>query len=157
MCKIELSFWYFNCCESTKKLKDPFLKVESICLYVPNVDNFQYKKYSYLICQVYVNIRKCLPLPPPSNRAGFWRSRNISATTPPLNRAGFRRSRTISATTPLTEWGRLQEITDDFCYYPPPLNRFGFYPISRKYLGLDHQNTCFLYHNDNNCMRVDDP
>ena len=53
MCKIELSFWYFKCCECTKKLKNPFLKVESICLYVPIVDNFQYKKYSYLICLLY--------------------------------------------------------------------------------------------------------
>ena len=40
--------------------------------------------------------------PPPLNRAGFWRSRNIYATTPPspLNRAGFWRSREISDTTP---------------------------------------------------------
>ena len=44
MCKLDLSFWYFNRCESTKKLKDPFVKVESIWLYVPIVDNFQYKK-----------------------------------------------------------------------------------------------------------------
>ena len=49
MCKMDLSFWYSNCCESTKKLKDPFVKVESICLFVPIVDNCQYKKYSYLI------------------------------------------------------------------------------------------------------------
>ena len=49
MCKMDLSFWYSNCCESSKKLKDPFVKVESICLFVPIVDNFQYKKYSYLI------------------------------------------------------------------------------------------------------------
>ena len=42
-----------NCCESTKKLKDPFVKVESICLFAPIVDNFQYKKYSYLICLLY--------------------------------------------------------------------------------------------------------
>ena len=42
-----------NCCESNKKLKDPFVKVESICLCVPIVDNFQYKKYSYLICLLY--------------------------------------------------------------------------------------------------------
>ena len=48
-----LSFWYSNCCESTKKLKDPFVKVESICLFVPIVDNFQYKKYSYLNCLLY--------------------------------------------------------------------------------------------------------
>ena len=48
-----MSFWYFNCCESNKKLKDPIVKVESICLYVPIVDNFQYKKYSYLICLLY--------------------------------------------------------------------------------------------------------
>ena len=56
-----------------------------------------------------------LPPPPPLNRAGFWRSRKISATTPPppLNRAGFWRSRKISATT------------------PPPLNRAGFWR-SRK-------------------------
>ena len=53
MCKIDLSFWYFNCCESNKKLKDPFIKVESICIYVPIVDNFQYKEYSYLICLLY--------------------------------------------------------------------------------------------------------
>ena len=45
MCKMDLSFWYSNCCESTKKLKDPFVKVESICLFVPIVDNFQNKKY----------------------------------------------------------------------------------------------------------------
>ena len=38
MCKMDLSFWYSNCCESTKKLKDPFVKVESICLFVPIVD-----------------------------------------------------------------------------------------------------------------------
>ena len=50
---MHLSFWYFNCCESNKKLKDPFVKVEPICLYVPIVDNFQYKKYSYLICLMY--------------------------------------------------------------------------------------------------------
>ena len=37
MCKMDLSFWYSNCCESTKKLKDPFVKVESICLFVPIV------------------------------------------------------------------------------------------------------------------------
>ena len=48
-----LSFWYFNCCESTNTFKDPFVKVESICLDVPIVDNFQYKKYSYLICLLY--------------------------------------------------------------------------------------------------------
>ena len=36
-----------------KKLKDPFVKVESIGLFVPIVDNFQYKKYSYLICLLY--------------------------------------------------------------------------------------------------------
>ena len=36
-----------------KKLKDPFVKVESICLFVPIIDNFQYKKYSYLICLLY--------------------------------------------------------------------------------------------------------
>ena len=54
MCKIDLSFWYFNCCESNKKLKDPFVKVESICLYVPIGDYFQYKKYSYLICLLYL-------------------------------------------------------------------------------------------------------
>ena len=53
MCKIDLSFWYFNCCESNKKLKDPFVKVESICLYVPIVDDFQYKEYSYLIYLLY--------------------------------------------------------------------------------------------------------
>ena len=53
MCKMDLSFWYSNCWESTKKLKDPFVKVESICLFVPIVDNFQYKKYSYLICLLY--------------------------------------------------------------------------------------------------------
>ena len=51
--EIDLSFWYFNCCESTKKLKDPFVKVESMCLYVPIVDNFQYKKYSFLICLLF--------------------------------------------------------------------------------------------------------
>ena len=39
MCKIDF-FWYFNCCESNKKLKDPFVKVESICLYVHIVDGF---------------------------------------------------------------------------------------------------------------------
>ena len=53
MCKMDLSFWYSNCCESTKKLKDPFVKVEPICLFVPIVDNVQYKKYSYLICLLY--------------------------------------------------------------------------------------------------------
>ena len=29
MCKIDLSFWYFNCCESTKKLKEIILSKES--------------------------------------------------------------------------------------------------------------------------------
>ena len=38
---------------STTKLKDPFGKVDSICLYVPIVDNFQCKKYPYLICLLY--------------------------------------------------------------------------------------------------------
>ena len=50
MCKMDLSFRYSIFCESTKKLKDPFVKVESICLVVPIVDNFQYNKYSHLIC-----------------------------------------------------------------------------------------------------------
>ncbi len=63
MCKMDLSFWYSNCCKSTKKLKDPFVKVESICLFVPIVDNFQYKKYSYLICLLYwcYAMFKCCP------------------------------------------------------------------------------------------------
>ena len=57
--------------------------------------------------------------PPPLNRAGFWRSRQIPP--PPLNRDGFCRSRKMSATTPPpTESGRLLEITENFCYYPPP-------------------------------------
>ena len=48
MCKIDVYFCYFNCCVSTKKLKYPFVTVESICLYAPIVDNFQYKKVCIL-------------------------------------------------------------------------------------------------------------
>ena len=41
---------------------------------------------------------------------------------PPLNRDAFRRSGKMSATTPPpTESGRLLEIKENFCYYPPPL------------------------------------
>ena len=61
MCKMELSFWYSNCCESTKKLKDPFVRVESICLFVPIVVNFQYRKVFILnlfavlmLCNVHI-------------------------------------------------------------------------------------------------------
>ena len=57
MCKMDLSFWYSNCCESTKKLKDPFVKVESICLFVPIVDNFQYKKV--LILNLFAVLMLC--------------------------------------------------------------------------------------------------
>ena len=53
MCKMGLSFTYFYCCESNKKLTDPFVKVESKCLCVPIGDNFQYKIYLYLISLLY--------------------------------------------------------------------------------------------------------
>ena len=41
-------FLLFICCESNKKLKDPFVKVVSWCLFVPVSDNFQHIKDSYL-------------------------------------------------------------------------------------------------------------
>ena len=50
-----------------------------------------------------------------AKRVGFWR----------------RDTKINSATTPPTESGRLLEITENFCYYPPPLNRDGFWR-SRK-------------------------
>ena len=40
----------FICCESNKTLKDPFVKVEFWCLFVPVSDNFQHNiKDPYLI------------------------------------------------------------------------------------------------------------
>ena len=54
---------------------------------------------------------KFLLLPPPPS---YSRSRNISVTTPPP-----------------PESGQLLEIAENFCYYPPPLNRAS-YSRSRK-------------------------
>ena len=71
--------------------------------------------------------------PPPLNRIGFSRSRKrdhgkillLLPPPPPLNRIGFSRSRKrddgkILLLPPLTESHRLLEITEKFCYYPPP-------------------------------------
>ena len=46
-----LSSWYFHCCESNEKLKDPFLKVLGRVLmsFLPIGDTFQHRKYSCLI------------------------------------------------------------------------------------------------------------
>ena len=49
MGKMGLSFLHFTCCESNEKVKDPFVKVVSWCLFVPVSDNFQHIKDSYLI------------------------------------------------------------------------------------------------------------
>ena len=86
------------------------------------------------------------PPPPPLNHIVFLRSRQISATTPPpLNDIGFLRSWKHSATTPPppTESPRVFEITENFCYYPPPsLNRVDMAlhtkagPLLRKILDL---------------------
>ena len=49
MCKMGLSITYCYCCESNTILKEPFVELESECLFVPNGANFQYKIYSDLI------------------------------------------------------------------------------------------------------------
>ena len=81
----------------------PFLKSQK-CKRTPPTENVWYYPFPTEIAPAFGGHAKILLSPPPLNRVGVCRPRKNSATTPP----------------PPTESRRLPEITENFCYYPPP-------------------------------------
>ena len=66
-----------------------------------------------------------------------WRSGGNPATTPPP-----------------TEPRRLLEITEKFCYYPPPLNRVGFWRSRKRLKKFNNLNLAALHLDYNLCTLV---